>query len=274
MKFKITGNYFGDWQNIIHLGADNGVRQPGIWFYANTFNFHIKINGEGNELNQASNLQLGDVVDLKVICYYEGTSQKHSVFVNEELIFTDHSSLILTTETVLPVYLSDPWYSAANIDWIEAYYRALPYDSVKQIAPNAYPYNNERVQIAQNYKMRRIWQYPEYDLSFKIKINGLGVDPSNWRNILQIAHDDSDSHRWPAIYFWAGEGFNIGIWNSGPDASGDTNSAPTYHQIITNFAVGELHKIRVVCFHDYKLHSTGGKILFFIDDELVQAGAL
>ena len=171
--------------------------------------------------------------------------------------------------------MGNPWYEPAKITIHQASYRPLgsSYDTVPvslfdNLSNNLNPTSDNPLEITKNHLLKRITQYQEYDLSFKLKINSLN-NRNVYRNIFHITRRNQNMDRFPAMWYHINTDFQLNIQNQGEERSQSTKGAPEkVIRIDPNFQVGETHKIRLVAFYDVKGVRDHGILLIFIDDVL------
>ena len=130
---KYYGNYnvsldviprgkIGGWGNILHVtkGGDMsslGDRMPGIWFNPRSLRLHIctSIDNKHNYcVNTRSNLPIGKSTNIQTVQKCDELHQcVYQIFINGLQIHKTVNRKPLSLENVR-VYLSDPWYHAAN----------------------------------------------------------------------------------------------------------------------------------------------------------------
>jgi len=128
---------YGDWRNIMHKGQDNVNRNPAIWFYPGQLRLHVRSgtaqnpdwgNGGNNGCDPERQLPLSQWTHFALI--HDGTGMR--VYLNGQL--SCQANIGGPVENSGPLYISDPWHSAAVADLADFRYysRAVPYDIIQQ----------------------------------------------------------------------------------------------------------------------------------------------
>ena len=112
------------WANILHVtkGGDYGSlgnRMPGIWFHPGSLKLHICTsidNDYGYCVNPRSDLPIGTSTSIQTVqnCDQAKKECVYRLFINGSQIHKTVNRKPLSLKNVR-VYLSDPWYNAANV---------------------------------------------------------------------------------------------------------------------------------------------------------------
>jgi hypothetical protein len=117
LSFTITPNGFvGAWANLMHFNATGwdygwGGRAPGIWFWPNSTRFHVRICDTKDHnwgIDSSENIPLRSKSTFRLECR------------DREVTLTVNSKMFRATQPTsrysgpLTVWMSNPWYPAAN----------------------------------------------------------------------------------------------------------------------------------------------------------------
>jgi hypothetical protein len=116
----------GDWRPLLHKGAANFDRGPGVWLNpgSNLIHFRVSTTANSNEgTDSVANLPMGGW--SHIACVKAG--DKWRLYVNA-VLDTEYALSAATTGNNGPLYVGDdPWYGGSNVymDDVRAYNRAL-----------------------------------------------------------------------------------------------------------------------------------------------------
>jgi len=103
----------GAWTNIFHKGSADGTRNPGMWIYPGRSALHVRSGSNSNWNNGCDvteDLPIGEWTHL--VLTHDG--QGIRVFRNRKVVCESNYGAPLQNEG--PLYFSDPWYQAANVE--------------------------------------------------------------------------------------------------------------------------------------------------------------
>jgi len=109
----VHGKVCDEWENILHVGHENNQRSPGIWLYPKSYRLHVRLSdttdwNSGYDPNVE--LEKGVLYKIKLQCI----DNQVSLFINDKLD-KFASNVLHVTRYQCPVFVSDPWYTAANV---------------------------------------------------------------------------------------------------------------------------------------------------------------
>merc|ERR1712170_144355 len=124
MQFKLNGQPRDEWANVFHVSrgqnaAALGDRYPALWVNKNSyFGFIFDINGHKNYNKKYDDIKFGGVELYVITIEQKNVNGKwmYQVFVDGQLFLSKENTLPITVEEA-KLYLSDPWYEAANIEF-------------------------------------------------------------------------------------------------------------------------------------------------------------
>eukprot|EP01083_Nonionella_stella_P170591 580883_1 len=109
----INGKNCNEWESILHIGHENMQRSPGFWLHPKSYQLHVRLSDtQSNNTGYDPNVELekGVLYQIRLQC----VNNEVSLFVNDKLkkFSTD---VYHVTGYKCPVFVSDPWYTAANV---------------------------------------------------------------------------------------------------------------------------------------------------------------
>jgi len=107
----------GSWTSIFHMGGNNGVRIPGIWFYPNSNRLHFRTGteklGSNHGCDPSSQLPQNQVTSIEMTVTFTEIKVKYTGGLTGTTTCAMDGHY---TGTNIPVYVSDPWYNAGSAE--------------------------------------------------------------------------------------------------------------------------------------------------------------
>ena len=101
------------WASILHVGSENGLRLPGIWFWPNTYSLHICFDpGPGGQACIDTDALTPNSATAVKVVQNGGTMTAHLNRVASGAVSVSHLDVSAGSQ---PWYMSDPWYAAADV---------------------------------------------------------------------------------------------------------------------------------------------------------------
>lgn len=153
MAFNITPlGTSSDWANFIHITLDKGnccnfnQRSPGIWFHPNSTKLHIIFGDSTNGnwgWNSDKSLPMNQSTLLKIVA----ENSNIAITIGTDVTYLTQPTY-RPTGTNFTVYMSDPWYTAANagIDSFEFVVDGVNFIPKINIPPSANSYTAPVIQ--------------------------------------------------------------------------------------------------------------------------------
>ena len=109
----IHGKVSDGWESILHVGHENMERSPGFWLHPKSCKLHVRLsdtvsNNTGYDPNME--LQIGREYAVKL----QAIDGNVSLFVDGNLQ-TFKANVLHRTRYKNPVFVADPWHTAANV---------------------------------------------------------------------------------------------------------------------------------------------------------------
>jgi len=104
-------NRVGGWGNIFHKGANDGQRNPAVWLWPNSLTLYVRSGnrqGGDNGCNSGAHVVIGEWTHIAVV--HDGTG----IYVYQNGFQICQNPTSGPIENTGPLYVSDPWYQAAN----------------------------------------------------------------------------------------------------------------------------------------------------------------
>jgi hypothetical protein len=217
ISFDITprGTNSG-WSNIVHFsqGVDYGTpgdRMPAIWFRPSTYELHI-CHDEVSVLNVCYNsAALTQDISTNVRVVY--TARSAFIYFDDEY----QGSLSFSSDRVTgtaTMYMSDPWYAAANADIgdfrvIDSNVAASTAASTAASAPVTYFTENvegvvvslPEATVVYNTNLGEVDMPYNFEISFDITPRGTDSNWANFVHFTQGGNHGTPGDRMPAIWF-------------------------------------------------------------------------
>merc|ERR1712228_1085721 len=109
----VHGKNCNEWESVLHIGCQNMERSPGFWLHPKSMKLHVRLSDtSSNNTGYDPNMELekGKFYEIKLQCVD-----------NEVTLFIDgkvqqfSSNVYHIARYKVPVFVSDPWYTAANV---------------------------------------------------------------------------------------------------------------------------------------------------------------
>ena len=112
-NMTINGKVSDGWESILHIGHANMERSPGFWLHPKSCRLHVRLsdvvsNNSGYDPNMQ--LEIGKEYAIKL----QAIDGNVSLFVDGAMQ-TFKSNVLHVTRYKNPVFVADPWHTAANV---------------------------------------------------------------------------------------------------------------------------------------------------------------
>jgi len=109
----VHGKNCNEWESILHVGAENKERSPGIWLHPKSMKLHVRLSDTANwNTGYDPNMELekGKLYKIKLQC----VDNDVSLSINGK-VHRFSSNVYHIARYKAPVFVSDPWHAAANV---------------------------------------------------------------------------------------------------------------------------------------------------------------
>ncbi|ETO06768.1 hypothetical protein RFI_30622 [Reticulomyxa filosa] len=106
---KVHGQHGNHWASILHIGAVDGERIPGVWFHPGTLQLHVRVSDieDGNRGYDPNSLcEIGETYHIEVESLKDGTV----TFKLNGKVITTRGDVVVLTKFQAPIFAGDPWF--------------------------------------------------------------------------------------------------------------------------------------------------------------------
>ena len=101
------------WESVLHVGAQNMERSPGFWLHPKSMKLHVRLSDtSSNNTGYDPNMELekGKFYQIKL----QSVDNEVTLFINDK-VQQFSSNVYHVCRYKAPVFVSDPWHTAANV---------------------------------------------------------------------------------------------------------------------------------------------------------------
>eukprot|EP00483_Globobulimina_turgida_P005120 UN05130 len=110
---QVHGKNCDGWESILHVGHENMERSPGFWLHPKSYKLHVRLSDTNNKntgYDPNMVLEKDTFYQIKLQCI----NNQVSLFINDTMQQFS-AGIYHVTRYKCPVFVSDPWHSAANV---------------------------------------------------------------------------------------------------------------------------------------------------------------
>jgi len=112
---RVNGPHTEDkWASILHIGATDQERLPGIWFYPKSLQLYVRIS-DIEDMNRVYDRDIvcsvGETYHLEIESRADGTVS----FKLDHKIISVQTDIVIITKFRAPIFAGDPWYDPAPV---------------------------------------------------------------------------------------------------------------------------------------------------------------